>query len=95
MLHQAHPETLELTKTYHLARRQGTLRVLGFRNVAPMATYRSAVALGLVIGQQPDLESVRRDGHTKVGFGLNAKQEISKNVGLFARASYNDGKNET
>jgi high affinity Mn2+ porin len=92
---KAHAETLELTKTYHLAHRQGTVRVLGFRNVAPMATYRSAVALGQALGQQPTLESVRRDGHTKVGFGLNAEQEITDNVGLFARVSYNDGRNET
>ena len=92
---QAHAETLELTKTYRLARRPGTLRVLGFRNVAPMATYRSAVALGQATGQQPDLETVRRDGHTKMGFGVNAEQEISQNMGLFARVSYNDGQNET
>ena len=92
---QAHAETLELTKTYRLARHQGTLRVLGFRNVAPMATYRSAVALGQATNQQPSLEAVRRDGHTKMGFGVNAEQEISKNVGLFARVSYNDGQNET
>ncbi|WP_210518134.1 carbohydrate porin [Hymenobacter terricola] len=91
----AHAETLELTKTYHLGGRQGTLRVLGFRNVAAMATYRSAVALAQATGEQPDVVNVRRDGHTKVGFGLNAEQEISKNVGLFARVSYNDGKNET
>ena len=92
---KAHAETLELTKTYHLAQRQGTVRVLGFRNVAPMATYRSAVALGQYYRTQPDLESVRRDGHTKLGFGINAEQELTKNVGLFARVSYNDGINET
>ena len=92
---KSHAETLELTKTYHLAQRQGTVRVLGFRNVAPMATYRSAVALGLATGEQPDLALVRRAGHTKIGFGLNAEQEIGKNVGLFARVSYNDGQNET
>ena len=92
---KAHAETLELTKTYRLARHQGTVRVLGFRNVAPMATYRSAVALGRATNQQPDLETVRRDGHTKMGFGVNAEQEISQNVGLFARVSYNDGHNET
>ena len=91
----AHAETLELTKTYRLAKRQGTVRVLGFRNVAPMATYRSAVARGLATNTQPDLEGVRRDGHTKLGFGLNAEQELTKNVGLFARVSYNDGQNET
>ena len=91
----AHAETVELTKGYHLAGRQGTLRVLGFRNVAAMATYRTAVALGQATDTAPDLEDVRLAGRTKIGFGLNAEQEISKNVGLFARVSYNDGKNET
>ena len=91
----AHAETLELTKSYKLGGRAGTVRALGFRNVAAMATYRSAVAVAQATGARPDVETVRRAGHTKMGFGLNAEQEISKNVGLFARLSYNDGKNET
>nr|WP_262905726.1 carbohydrate porin [Hymenobacter siberiensis] len=91
----AHAETVELTKVYHLRGRQGTIRALGFRNVAAMATYNTAVRLAQLTGEQPDVTLVRRDGHTKIGFGLNAEQEIAKNVGLFARVSYNDGKNET
>ena len=90
-----HAETLELTKSYKLGGRSGTVRALGFRNVAAMATYRTAVALGQATGTQPNVEAVRQPGHTKVGFGLNAEQEISKEVGLFARLSYNDGRNET
>ena len=91
----AHAETVELTQVYHLRGRQGTIRALGFRNVAAMATYNTAIRLAQVTGEQPDVTLVRRDGHTKIGFGLNAEQEIAKNVGLFARVSYNDGKNET
>ena len=91
----AHAETVELTKTYRLGGRQGTVRALGFRNVAAMATYRSAVALGQATGTAPDVEAVRRAGHTKVGFGLNAEQTLTSNVGVFARVSYNDGRNET
>ena len=91
----AHAETLELTKSYHLGGRQGTVRALGFRNVAAMASYRAAVALGQATNTQPDVVTGRQAGHTKVGFGLNAEQEISKEVGLFARLSYNDGRNET
>lgn len=91
----AHAETVELTKVYHLRGRQGTIRALGFRNVAAMATYRSAVALAQATGARPDVVNVRRAGHTKLGFGLNAEQEIARNVGLFARVSYNDGRNET
>ena len=91
----AHAETVELTKTYRLGGRQGTVRALGFRNVAAMATYRSAVALGQATGRAPDVEAVRRAGHTKIGFGLNAEQTLTSNVGVFARVSYNDGRNET
>ncbi|WP_201977541.1 carbohydrate porin [Hymenobacter rubidus] len=91
----AHAETVELTKVYHLSGRQGTIRALGFRNVAAMATYRTAIALAQATGDQPDVTAVRHDGHTKVGFSLNAEQEITKEIGAFARVSYNDGKNET
>jgi len=91
----AHAETVELTKTYRLGGRQGTVRALGFRNVAAMANYREVVARALAIGKQPNTEDVRQNGHTKLGFAFNAEQELTKNVGLFARLSYNDGKNET
>ena len=43
---------------------------------------------------QSDAVAVRQAGHTKLGFGLNAEQEISKEVGLFARLGYNDGRNK-
>jgi high affinity Mn2+ porin len=91
----AHAETIELTKVYHLRGHQGTVRVLGFRNVAAMGDYRAAVATGQALGQQPDVTAARQNGRTKTGFALNAEQEISPNVGLFARLSYNDGKYET
>ncbi|MBD2770223.1 carbohydrate porin [Hymenobacter sp. BT664] len=91
----AHAETLEFTKVYNLGGHQGTVRALGFRNVAAMGSYRTAVAVGQGSGERPDVTSVHRDGHTKVGFALNAEQEVTKEVTLFARISYNDGKNET
>ena len=71
------------------------MRALGFRNVAAMATYRSTVALAQRTGERPDTENVQRPGHTKLGFGLNAEQELTPNVGLLARLSYNDGRNKT
>ena len=92
---KAHSETIELTKAYKVSGRPGTLRLLGYRTVAPMGTYRTAIRLAEGTGDEPDIVAVRRDGHTKLGFGLNAEQELAKNVGLFARISYNDGKNET
>ena len=60
-----------------------------------MATYHTAIRLAQLTGAPPDVTLVRRAGHTKIGFGLNAEQEIVNNMGLFARISYNDGQNET
>ncbi|GAC1588506.1 MAG: hypothetical protein NVS3B25_05200 [Hymenobacter sp.] len=90
---QAHAETVELTKTYKLQGRAGTVRLLGFRNVANMGRY--AQALSEPMGPRPDVIGTRAEGRTKVGFVVNAEQEVSKTVGLFGRFSYDDGKNET
>ena len=43
----------------------------------------------------PDVTAARADHRTKYGFIVNAEQEITKEVGLFGRFSYNDGHNET
>jgi len=91
---KAHSETVELTKTYRLRGRAGTVRLLGFHNVAGMGNYRQALS-SPYIRDQPNLISTRAEGRTKLGLGLNVEQELTKNVGLFARISYNDGKNET
>ena len=91
---KAHSETIELTKAYHVAGHSGTVRLLGYRTVAPMGNY--SLALQTVSrGHAPDITQVRTDGRTKTGFVVNAEQEISANVGLFGRYSYNDGRNET
>ena len=91
---KAHSETVEITKSYQLVGRAGTVRLLGYRTVAPMGSYDLARQTRTP-GQNPDVTQVRADGRTKTGFIINAEQEISKNVGLFGRYSYNDGRNET
>ena len=91
---KAHSETIELTKAYKMAGHSGTVRLLGYRTVAPMGSYDLARQTA-VRGQAPDITQVRSEGRTKTGFVVNAEQEISANVGLFGRYSYNDGRNET
>ncbi|MDJ0364338.1 carbohydrate porin [Hymenobacter sp. H14-R3] len=85
--------TVELTKPYTLGGHPGTVRLLGFRNQAAMGSYTLAVRNAGPAG--PDVTAVRADRRTKYGFVVNAEQEISPNVGLFGRFSYNDGHNET
>ncbi|MDO7884769.1 carbohydrate porin [Hymenobacter cheonanensis] len=91
---KAHGETVEITKTYHLRGHQGTVRVLGFHNVAAMGNYYQALSSPYVDGR-PNIESVRGPSHGKSGFAVNVEQELGGELGAFGRLSYNDGKNET
>ncbi len=43
----------------------------------------------------PTVISTRQYGRTKTGLGLNADQQLNDNIGVFLRAGWNDGKNET
>ena len=87
---RTHAETVEITRAYARRGRAGAVRLLGFRNVAPMGDYRTAARLPAV-----DITATRQPGRTKVGLGLNAEQELSDALGAFARVSYNDGRRET
>jgi high affinity Mn2+ porin len=74
----------------------GKLRFGAFANSGNTGNYRQALAIE---GLDPALDinnvmlSIRRD-NLKYGFYLNAEQQIARDVGLFARASWNDGQNE-
>ncbi|MBC6991526.1 carbohydrate porin [Hymenobacter sp. BT491] len=88
--HTAHSETLELSRTYAVGGRAGTVRMLGFRTVADMGDYHLAM-----LRDDRDITATRVNGRTKTGFGLNAEQELTEQIGAFARLSYNDGRRET
>lgn len=90
---QSNGQVLEVTHTHQLKKHQGNIRLMAFLNQAPMGNYRTAIDAAR--DTAPDITSVRRNGHTKYGFGINIDQEISDNAGVFAKASWNDGHNET
>ena len=89
---KANSQTLEYEKRYAIGGQKGTFRVLGFSNNGKMGNYREALALSPVA---PVVDTTQRYGRHKYGFGLNAEQNLSKDFGVFAKASYNDGKTET
>ena len=91
---KTHGETVELTKTYHMHSHQGTVRVLGFYNVAAMGSYHQALSSAYLKGR-PNIESVRGASRSKTGFAVNMEQELGNELGVFGRLSYNDGRNET
>ncbi len=68
----------------------GAIRLLAFRNVANMGAYTDALALG-----PPPAVAGVRSRHAKVGVGASVEQALTAQAGVFARASWADGKTET
>ena len=89
---QASGHTLEYTHYHKIKYRAGAIRVLAYLNTANMGNYLQSIALS---PQDPNIENTRKYGNVKYGFGLNAEQELTKNLGGFFRASWDDGHTET
>lgn len=73
----------------------GAVRVLEYVNHADAGTYSEAIQSAKQNGGVPDVTATRRPGTIKYGFGINVEQEITKNIGVFARLGWNDGKTES
>ena len=80
--------------TLGLFKRKGNIRLLGYYNNGDMGNYATALQHRDSAGL-PDVISTRKYGRTKTGIGLNADQQIGDHTGVFLRAGWNDGKNET
>lgn len=88
----ANSSVVEFEKPLILLERKGIIRILGFYTTTQMGSYSDAIAQNSV---NPDITATRRYGRNKYGIGINMEQEIADGVGFFARASWNDGQNET
>lgn len=89
---KANTQTLEYEKRYTLNGQKGTFRILGFRNNGKMGDYRLAIAQSPVA---PNVDTTQAYGRHKYGFGISANQYLTKDFGVFAKVSYNDGKTQT
>ncbi|MBS1529360.1 MAG: carbohydrate porin [Bacteroidetes bacterium] len=85
-------ETVEFEKRYTIGGQKGTLRILTFLNNGKFGNYRDAIAQNPAA---PNVDSTWAYGRHKYGFGINADQYLSKDFGVFAKASWNDGHTET
>lgn len=72
----------------------GTVRALAYINHTDSGNYEQAVALANATHTTPDINNTLKVGTPKYGFGISADQEITKNVGVFMRLGWNDGKTE-
>ncbi|MGA2192712.1 MAG: carbohydrate porin [Nitrospirota bacterium] len=77
---------------------KGTVvRILGYLTQARMGNYHDAIEKGILTSTTPDIAADEKPGRTKYGIGLNFEQPLADDgdTGIFGRASWNDGHNET
>ncbi|MGS0742898.1 carbohydrate porin [Glaciimonas sp. GG7] len=91
-LAQFYSDQIEIERAYTLGDQSGKVRFLVFRNKENMGSFNDAIAAAN--GGVPSVANVRKDS-VKVGYGLSLEHAVQPDLGLFARASWNDGKTET
>jgi len=89
---KSNSNVIEFEKPFTIGKQPGAVRVLAFYTETRMGSYRQAVSEMPV---NPDVTLTRAYGRTKYGYGINAEQKLADGIGFFARASWNDGHNET
>ena len=83
----------EFEARHKIADQPGKVKLLGFVNRGRMGSYAEALALGEATNSIPDTALVRRPAF-RPGAALNIEQQLSGNLGAFARLSWNDGSEE-
>ena len=89
---KANTQTVEYEKRYAIDGQKGTVRILGFLNNGKFGNYREAINQNPTA---PNVDSTQHYGRHKYGFGISADQYLTKDFGVFAKTSYNDGHTET
>jgi high affinity Mn2+ porin len=88
---------VEFEERHQLFDLPGKLRVGAFANRGNTGNYNTALAIEAANPTLDinDVMSSIRKGNTKYGFYINGEQQVARDLGVFARASWNDGQNET
>ena len=87
---------LEFEERHTIFEQPGKLRLGVFANRGNTGNYRNALAITAadpMLDINDVMTGIQRD-NPKHGFYVNAEQQVMKDVGVFARASWNDGQNE-
>jgi high affinity Mn2+ porin len=74
---------------------EGAVRLLSYFNRFDGGAYADAIRRAQATGAQPDITIGPKPGTLKYGFGVSADQEILKDLGVFGRLGWNDGKTES
>jgi high affinity Mn2+ porin len=99
-LSKAHSETAEFERKIFINKKPGTVRVLFSYTATRAPSYKDAIA-ALSNGDTTLLKVVSGNaentvfGGKKTGIGINADQQLTDNISVFARIGWNDGKDVT
>ena len=101
-VNKANGNSLEIKYKFKLKGKDGKISALAFYNTGFFGDYSATNLLTTMHPMIPGafqtdytITASRQYGRSKYGYGINFEQQIGKSAGLFAKASYNDGKNET
>jgi len=75
-------------RRFSIGSHPGVVRPLAYLNQGEFGSYKAALSV-----PGADISKTYAHRHS-YGFGLNAEQELSKNIGVFSRVGWNDGQNE-
>lgn len=90
-LEEAHGQILQLDRMYSVGALTGAVRPFVYWNQAHMGNYQDAL-------ENPDITyalSESRAYRSKVGFGVSWDQQLTQDLGVFVRLSWDDGKTES
>lgn len=80
----------EIERRYQLEGHAGKIAVTGFLSRARMGAFADAVALAQMTGGPADIAAVRKY-RSRPGLAANIEQEITSDLGVFARVGWADG----
>ena len=80
----------EIERRYELWGEPGKLAVTGFLTRARMGSFADAIALAATTGGPADITAVRQYT-SRGGISLNLEQQVTDELGVFARAGWADG----
>ena len=83
----------ELEERHTILGEPGKLKLLGFLSHGRMGAYDQAAAIALATGTPANIAAVR-SMHDRGGLSLNLEQQIATDLGVFARAGWNQGQYE-
>ncbi len=88
-------DMFEAERRFEIRKHPGAVRLLDFLLHSDSGNYAKALLLSEQTGTRPDVTATRQVGTLKYGVGVSADQELTRDIGVFSRLGWNDGKTES